>query len=199
MKGDVGTERTGTFAVDMDFGDVADVFKGGLALAAEVRKDNRWIFLVDGQYLGMEQEKARGRAGVEVDLDGYILGGFAGYRLGDKVTVDLLVGGRYVEQQLEVDFANLESRSQTKAWADALGGARLIVPFNDHFGVSVFGAIGGGDSDFTWEVLPAAYWNINPHVAVKAGYRIMDYDFSKDDFIYDVRTEGVIAGVTVTF
>jgi opacity protein-like surface antigen len=199
LDGTVGTARTGSVDVDLDFGDIADVFKGGLALAVEARKDNRWIFLVDGQYLGLEQEKSHGAAGVEVDVDGYILGAYVGYRMGGPVTVDLLAGGRYSEQKVEIDFARLVSRKHTEAWADALGGVRVIVPFNDAFGVSLFGAIGAGDSDLTWELLPLAYWNITPHLALKAGYRVLDYDYEQDGFVYDVRTDGFIAGLTFTF
>jgi hypothetical protein len=34
---------------------------------------------------------------------------------------------------------------------------------------------------------------------LKAGYRYLSYDFDKDEFIYDVDTDGFIAGVTVKF
>ncbi len=200
MDGDVGVDKLGTVPIDVDFDDVMDNMESAFALAIEIRKDNRWIFLVDGQYLGLGTEKntASGLT-QEIDLDGYMLGAFVGYRTGTRVYLDILAGGRYVKQELELNLARLGSRSRSETWVDALGGLRIIVPFTEQIGVSCTGLVGAGDSNLTWEALPLVYWNITDWIGLKAGYRYLSYDFDKDNFIYDVDTDGFITGVTVKF
>jgi opacity protein-like surface antigen len=200
MEGDVGIDNIGTVPIDVDFDDVTDNLESAFALAIEVRKDNRWIFLVDGQYLGLGTEETSS-LGVtkEIDLDGYMLGAFVGYRMGTEVFFDILAGARFVKQEVEINIPQLGSRSRSENWADALGGLRIIVPFTQQIGVSCVGLVGAGDSNLTWEVLPLVYWNITEHIGLKAGYRYLSYDFDKDEFIYDVDTDGFIAGVTVKF
>ncbi|MGD9971698.1 MAG: hypothetical protein AB7S77_01430 [Desulfatirhabdiaceae bacterium] len=200
VSGDVGLQDIGTRPVDSDWDDISDNLESAFLLAIEIRKDNRWIFLVDGQYLGLGTEETGSLIVTkEIDLDGYMLGAFVGYRMGTEVFFDILAGGRYIKQELELNIDQVGSRSQSETWVDALGGLRITVPFTDRIGVSCVGLVGAGESNLTYDVLPLVYWNITDHIGLKAGYRYMSYDFDKDEFIYDIDIDGFIAGVTVKF
>ena len=200
LDGDAGNKRAGTVSLDMSVEDVSEVLDSAAILAFEAMKDNRWIFLVDGQYLALE-DKQTGSMGntLKVEFDTTILGGYVGYRLATKIPVDLLLGVRYIDQKFEAGLLGLPGRSEGENWVDALGGLRVIVPFNDQFGFSVFGTVGGGGSNLTWDVFPLLYWNATEWLSVKAGYRAMYYDYDKDNYVYDVTTKGFVGGVSFRF
>ena len=72
------------------------------------------------------------------------------------------------------------------------------LPFAERWDVSVYGDVGAGDSDLTWQLatLVGLHWDV---WGVAAGYRILDYEFESGSDNMDVAFEGLLIGVEFRF
>ena len=58
---------------------------------------------------------------------------------------------------------------------------------------------GGNDADSTWQFLIGASYHFSDKYGLSAGYRVMDIDYSDDEFIFDGTLEGLQLGFMVKF
>jgi opacity protein-like surface antigen len=59
--------------------------------------------------------------------------------------------------------------------------------------------MGGGGSKFTYQLFGGAGYNVTPKIALIGGYRVLDVNYAKNNFIYNMNQRGPILGVGFKF
>jgi hypothetical protein len=138
--------------------------------------------------------------------------------------LEMLAGGRYWHQQLDVDLAlagtvnvdgltvsgNLAIASSGGVdWVDPFVGARLRWQPAPGEEVSLRGDVGGfgAGSEFTWQALAAYNWRLCTQGALTldgyVAYRALSVDYAQgsgtDRYVFDVIQHGPVVGVTGRF
>ncbi len=198
----------------------------GAQLHLEARKD-RLGLLGDLTYLklstGEDLTGSRAALGADLKTEQWIVefGGF--YRLGEwsvgretrrKLTLDVLLGGRYWSLDTELDL-RLAVLNQTRwvqfggdeNWIDPFLGARFTANITENLLFNLRGDIGGygisGCSDFSYNLIALVGWEFRENTTLLLGYRILYVDYetgSGDDrFEFDVAMNGPIMGVAFQF
>lgn len=72
---------------------------------------------------------------------------------------------------------------------------------NDRWSLTGYGDIGGFGlgSDITWQLSAGASYEFTKSVSGVFGYRIFYADYDKSSFLYDMKSEGLYAGVGIRF
>ena len=209
--------------VDADTSDVLDAMDIAGMLALEARK-GKWAFLFDGVFIKLEGEGVRswsGPAGIgsltgklEATSKLQVYQPTLGYRVMDGPTkVDVLGGVRYNQLDVDLDLVvNLAGPggllpgarrkvSETEGWWDPIVGARVLSPLSEKWsfiGYADLGGFGVG-SDFTYQVMAGAKWQINDTVSMKLAYRYFYQDFSKGNLVWDMAAYGPVLGFGFSF
>ena len=55
--------------------------------------------------------------------------------------------------------------------------------------------LGGGGSKFTWQLFGDLGYNIKPNIALIGGYRVLDVNYNKNNFNYDMNQRGPVMGL----
>ncbi|HEV7473955.1 MAG TPA: hypothetical protein VGN90_07895 [Pyrinomonadaceae bacterium] len=204
--GGVGNRTTG---VDMSFGDVFGSLKFALMGVVEARK-GKFVLLVDTEYVSIEDDKATPGpffSDVTAQFKTFIFDPEVGYRLYDDpdkgASVDVLGGIRVWHVSTELDFGagilpavHLDG---SRNWVDAIVGLRGKTNVSEKVFVSGKFDLGGGGSKFTWQAFGGLGYNVSPRVALIGGYRVLDVNYDKDNFVYDMNQRGPIMGLGFKF
>jgi len=187
----------------MSFSDVWDDFDSGAAAFLVVRK-GAWLALADVSYLKLEDDRQLPLLSVSSEIDTTLASLAVGHRItGDTGTpaIDAFIGGRYNRYETDIDISPLGSASRTEKWVDPIVGVNLSIPFTKRIGAGVLADIGGFGvgSDLAWEVMPVIGLSLNDMITLRAGYRWLDVDYDKDDFLFDAMTQGWLAGLGFKF
>lgn len=219
MKGDVQGGPLPRINVDMSFSDIWDSLDFGAMGSFEARK-GRWGVFFDAIYMKVSSSATAQRTGsgpvgaaltatANAKMEQTLLSGAATYRAVEGVSpVDVFGGLRYVE--LDVDagidgslfaLSGTVARSASKDWVDPYVGVRVHHPFANRWTLVAYGDIGGFGvgSDFTWQMAAGANYDFSKTISGKLGYRIIDVDYDKDGFLYDMKNSGLYAGVGIRF
>jgi hypothetical protein len=215
--------ETGLFGVEadvkMDFGDIIDQLEMGFMGTFEARR-GRWGILLDAVYFELGGERAQswqgpggiGSATGELDVTAtmrmYQVS--AGYRFGERVTVDAIGAARYTAADTDLDLVTTtggllpggtRSVSADGNWWDPVVGARVIVPFAQGWWAVLYGDIGGFGvgSDLTYQAIAGVGWRFSEHLAAKAGYRYLYQDYEKGTFVWDAAWHGPYLGLGIRF
>ena len=137
-----------------------------------------------------------------------------GYQIGqwplgddENPSVAAEVVGALQYTYLELDISNtgvipFTSRASTD-WVDPVIGGRLRLDFSDNWSIATIGYVGGfgigSGSQLVWSVLVGVNWSINDWFALHLGYRILDYDYVRGIFEYDMRLAGPFLSVSFRF
>ncbi len=219
MKGDVQGGPLPKTHVDMSFSDILDVLDFAAMGTFEGRKD-RWGFLIDGIYVKVSDDATAKRTGpgpigatltadAEAKLKQTILSAAATYRLVDgRSPVDLLGGLRYskIDVDARIDaslfaLAGTARRSGDKDWVDPYVGLRFQHAMSDRWALVGYGDVGGFGvgSDLTWQASLGVNYAFTKDVSAKLGYRYLSFDYDKDNFVYDMKLQGIYLGVGIRF
>jgi len=201
LKGDVGIGPLATH-VDLSFGDVVDALKFAFMIGGEARYKS-YLGDIDLIYISVGDETSiafRGDTGTfKLSQKEWIVQPQGGYRWQPQPSwsVDGLVGLRYwnLNTVLDVDRTRrptTNQRSDTQAWVDATGGARVNWMPAPRWRVNVGGDLGGGGSKFSWQAYGLVGGDIASWFTLSGGYRALSVDYDKDRFLYDVTTQGLI-------
>ncbi len=123
------------------------------------------------------------------------------YRLIDQpqTSVDLLAGARFLWSDLEVGLkggargsamGSASAGTDATIW-DGIVGLRLEHYFTDKLFCSVYGDVGTGNSDLTWQILASVGYRLTEHLSVSTGYRYLDYELSEDNANIDLNSKGI--------
>jgi hypothetical protein len=130
------------------------------------------------------------------------------YRLAEQQNrfLDAIAGVRYwsVDTDLTLKAGLLPERSisNSEDWFDPLIGLKGFTPIgSSRFFVSsaiVIGGFGAG-SDFMWDASVNFGYQWTKGFSTTLGYRYLDVDYEKDDFLYDVVQDGITLGLSWRF
>ena len=208
VKGTVATvPPLPAISVDASFGDILKNLGGALMGTFEA-KHGRFILFNDFMLTVLKPEgsRAKGLVNLSADIDSIsVLALFAaGYRVveGAQFTLDVFAGARafYMDTDISVrvavpPFARGDSFGESKAWVDAVGGARMLYRFDERWTASLIGFAGGGASKYQWDLFGGVGYAFNRNWLATAGYRAFKVDYRDGSFIYDVLQHGPLAGV----
>lgn len=219
MKGHVQGGSLPNITVDASFSDILDVLDFGLMGAFEARKD-RWVVLLDAIYMKLSAGGAASRTGpgpigatasanANLGIKQTVLAAAAAYRaLEGRNPVDVIGGLRYNKLEADADIhgsffaqAGSVAGSADKDWVDPYIGARIQHPLAERWTLVGYGDVGGFGvgSDFSWQVSAGVNYDFAKNISGKFGYRAFYVDYNKSDFLYDMKNEGLFAGVGIRF
>ena len=204
-----GGVRNRTTAVDESFRDVFDALNFALMGTFEARK-KKFISLTDLEYVSVSDEKATPGplfSTVDAGFKTFIFDQEVGYRLLENpekgASLDVLGGARVWHVSTDFEFgAGILPATRIQAsrnWVDAVGGLRGKMALSPKLFLTGKFDLGGGGSQFTWQVFAGGGYNLNPKIALIFGYRVLDVDYDKNNFIYDMNQRGPILGVGFKF
>ena len=204
--GGVGNRTT---QVDMSFSDIFGSLKFALMGTLEARK-GKFVLLTDLEYVSIEDDKATPGplfSNVNARFSTLIFDPEVGYRVFSNPekgqSVDVLGGVRIWHVNTDLDFgAGILPATQVQGsrnWVDGVAGLRGRAALSPKVFVTGKFDLGGGGSDFTWQLFAGGGYNVNPKIALIFGYRVLDVNYNKNNFIYDMNQRGPIMGLGFKF
>lgn len=192
--------------VDMSFGDIWDNLDKAFIINMEANK-GQWSTWFD--FIRMQISDDGNVAVFDVDVGmKQTLAEFAiAYQLPEHEQVELFGGARYSNVDSTIAFEGtgpIGIGRKVKVgddWIDPILGIRGTWQLNEQWTIRARGDIGGFGigSDFSWHAVLAASYQLNDTVSFKVGYRYLDTDYDDNDFVFDVASSGIAAGVGFRF
>jgi hypothetical protein len=202
LSGRVGVRSVAT-NVDLDAVDVLSMLRFGAMGTAEARHGS-WIIAADGIYASLGHGTViafRGDTGTfaYTQKEAIVQPTF-GYTIGGAVfAIDWLLGARYwyLGAGLDVDRTLRPatiSRSDSREWVDATGGARLRWRPDPTIQIVAGADAGGGGAQSTWQAYGSIEADVWHKVTIGLGYRVLSVDYDRRNFLFDTRTSGITLG-----
>jgi hypothetical protein len=126
----------------------------------------------------------------------------------EQSVIDAYVGARYWKIDTHLAFGGglgfLAGKTidHAESWVDPLIGIKGRTPLGDTkfyvTGVATIGGFGVG-SDLFYDLNANLGYQWSKSIGTTVGYRIYDLDFENDGFVYDVKQQGWIIGLTWAF
>ncbi|MEJ2136996.1 MAG: hypothetical protein P8X86_17345 [Desulfofustis sp.] len=192
--------------VNVEFNDIFDNLDGAFIVHFEAAYQNRWGFLVDVNYLDLENKQSLANSltrKVDLDITMAELSGFRRWNL-DQHNLDVIVGGRYVRVANNISVLGGPALVDgAQDWIDPLVGGRWIWNFAEDWAFVGRGDIGGFGvgSNFAWQAAGILEWQPFKYVSFLAGYRAVGMDYedgnqrSPDYFNFDATVHGPVLGI----
>lgn len=199
MSGTVGVGDT-LVEIDVPFDEIMSNLEFGMMANYRAEKGKLSLGL-DFIYMGLGGE-APGVA--EVDIDQWMVEGSVGWRVSDMV--ELLAGVRFIDLGTTIQVLGEDTPiSADKSWFDPIVGAKFLVPLGKSFSLAGRGDIGGFGlgSELTWQLAGYLRYTASDSIALLLGYRYLYVDYEDGMgpgyFLFDVATQGPVAGITFSF
>jgi opacity protein-like surface antigen len=201
------TSATQPVAVDLSSGDVLKHLKFGAFGSFQAKKD-RLILIGDFTYAHLGAEKGIAIRDVdlvdaELDASTFTSTILGGYRVADgPVDVDLMIGGRIVVADTDLKLTGPQRTVEgdvTETWIDPIVATHVGIPVTRKTTLALYGDIGGGSSDLTWQALAGIQHQISSQWLLSAGWRYYSVDYDKGAYLYDVTQSGPILGARFEF
>lgn len=204
--GDAGSGGGGG-RVDVDLDGLSDNMSlAGAMLYADWRA-GRWSVFGDWTYAKVESDASTSGVlydGIDAELKGNIVQAALGYATHDdgRSRIDAFVGVRFydLEGSLGLRPAALASRtiSEDARWADAIAGVRLQSRLDEHWDLGLYGDIGTGGSDLTWQLFGSIGYRFS-WGSITGGWRHLVVDYDKDKLRIDAALTGPFIGAVFRF
>ena len=208
LHGTTGTTNR-TAQVDESFSDIFHSLNFAFMGAFEARK-GKLVSLTDMEYVNVSDD--RGTPGplfsaVNVKVKMFIFDPEVGYNLLDNPDkgqiIDVVGGIRVWHISTDLTFSpGILPGQQVQAsrtWVDAVVGLRGKAALSKKVFVTGKFDLGGGGSKFAWQLFGGVGYNINPKIALIGGYRVLDVNYDKNNFVYDMNQRGPILGLGFRF
>ena len=208
LHGTTGTTNR-TALVDESFSDIFDNLKFAFMGVFEARK-GKLVSLTDLEYISISDDSATPGplfSDVTAKVKMFIFDPEVGYRVFDDpdkgAFVDVVGGVRVWHISTDLTFGpGLLPGTEVQAsrtWVDGVGGLRGKAALSKKVFVTGKFDLGGGGSKFTYQLFGGAGYNINPKIALIFGYRVLDVNYNKNNFVYDMNQRGPILGIGFKF
>jgi len=206
IDGQVGINNR-TADIDASFGNILSHLHFAAMGMADAHL-NKFVVLADAFYTDLRGEDATPGplfSSVEPQQKVFFLTPQAGYRVVNRsdASLDVLGGVRLWHLSSELQFqsgllpgVNLE---RSRGWVDAIVGARARKDFSHKWAANVYGDVGGGGSDPTYQIVATANLNLHERYGLALGYRYLKVDYDKDNFLMDTALKGPIVGFEIKF
>lgn len=206
-----GRAGVGNLSVDVNTGLADDDIhlNFGFMGSFEARK-NRLVILTDLQFsnLGSNNDTPGPLfSSTESDFKTFILDPEVGYRILDNpekgAFLDVLGGIRYWHLRTDLTFNRglLPNVTITRSrdWVDGVAGLRGKVHLSPRWFITGKGDLGGGGSNFTYQLLGGAGVLFGKRYALIGGYRYLSVNYNKDQFLFDMALHGPLFGLGIKF
>jgi len=206
-----GRAGLGNLTVDVESGLTDDNvnLNFGFMATFEARK-KRFIILTDLQYSNLGTDRPTPGplfSNATADFKTFIFDPEVGYRIYDNPERgDFLgvVGGiRYWHLKADLTFnpglLSAVSASDSRAWVDGVGGVRGGVRLTKRMFFTGKADLGGGGSQFTYQLFGGVGFQLTRHFSLTGGYRDLKVDYDKDGFLFDVALHGPVFGMGIKF
>jgi len=198
--------------IDVDFyDDILGNINGALFLTGEARK-GRWGVMADIAYTDIEDENATPYQvlwqKITSQSKSWMISAAGQYRLVEtsQASMDAFGGVRYwsVDSRLSLSGGPAPDQkiSNTEDWFDPLVGLKgMSFLGGSKFFISGGLAVGGFGmgSDFMWDAWANIGYQWTKTFGTTLGYRYLDVDYEKDDFLYDITQQGLVLGLVWQF
>jgi opacity protein-like surface antigen len=161
----------------------------------------RWTIQTDMVFLNFSDDFVLGPITAEIDLKGDVFELTGAYLPRAFEHTEILFGVRRVSLELGIALTPGPQESSKQIWLDPLIGLRHIRPLGERW-QAVFRADIGGfgvSSDFTFNGLAGASFNMTKHSSLFLGYRYLTLEFGDDDILEDLTAKGLALGVEFSF
>lgn len=203
-------ESTPTVKFDANFSNLWRNLNFGAMGNFEAR-NGRWTIVFDAIYVKLSNTSAPllgGELGTaKLTGDETILQLAGAYRVLDSpvTPVDVLVGIRFTDLYADLAFSqsallpNGPSRSNSTNWTDGFVGLRAAYVLSEKWSVVGYADAGTGGTRYSWQLYGGVNYNFSKTIVGKLGYRVLTQNYEKTNFLYNVRTSGIFAGVGIRF
>ena len=210
IKGNTGTlPGLPAAEVDESFSDIFDDLRFSGMLFYSARK-GRFGIAGDLEYV---ETVAKDDAltplfgGEELTSKSFVLSALGEYLVydDDRSVLRLSAGARLwsVDTELKLSSGLLPGRKikGDKTWVDPIVGASGVLDIGPKVFLRGWGFVGGFGvgSDFTADLFAGVGYRFTDSITSTLGYRWVKVDYEDDDFLYDVRQEGIATGLSFTF
>ena len=201
-----GTSQIGPVSAPLDLTFTDDILENMSAVFTvhfEAQKRD-WTLFAEYQYLDLDPS-VETSAGPNVGIDFQSQLGELGvaYKVATFGINDLEVlgGARYSRQDMKVNLnPGPVLVDVTETWWDGFAGLRIFTHISDSWTFIGRGDIGGGGSDFVWNLVAMFDYQFKDWGSVMFGYRWLDYDYDSgsgiDRYAYDALQQGPLAGLS---
>jgi len=200
-----------TVGIDMDFGDIVDEAQFILMGKFEV-SNGKLHFIGELSYADIgsagviESPNFPNLVAASLGSETFLGTGAVGYRFIDAGSywIDGVAGIRYTWTKTDLDFnlanGGVLSGGEDENWLDGFVGARGSVKLDEKWSLLGYGDVGGGGSNYTWQVYAGVDYELNPNTHLFGGYRAYKDEYETDDgYLYSVLQQGPIVGATFWF
>ena len=180
----------------------------GFMSTFEARK-NRLVIVTDLQYSDLSTE--RGNPGplfssTRASFKTFVLDPEAGYRILDSEngsSVDVLGGIRYWHLDATLAFRAgilpATDVSRSRDWVDGVFGLAGRAKLSPRWYITGKADLGGGGSNFTYQLFGGVGVNVGKRYALIGGYRDLSVNYNKDNFLFDQSLHGPVFGFGIRF
>jgi len=121
----------------------------------------------------------------------------------NRGSLDVLGGIRFWHLKTELQFQpgvlpGVDVQA-SRVWVDGILGLKGKVYLPHTWWVTGYGDVGGGGSNITFQFIGTAGVDIHKHYALLAGYRYLNVDYDKEQFLFDTTMKGPLLGFTFKF
>ena len=197
-----------TVQVDESFGDIFRSLKFAFMGVFEAHK-GKWAMQTDLEFVSLEDDKATPGplfSSANAKVKSFVFTPEVGYKIygDDKGSFVHVMGGTRI-WHISTDLAfnagilpAVEIKS-SRNWVDAVGGLRGKAALSEKVFLMGRFDLGGGGSKFTWQAFGGVGYNITPKIALVGGYRALDVNYDKNNFVYDMNQRGLLLGMGFRF
>lgn len=198
-----------TIQVDESFGDIFHALKFAFMGVFEAHK-GKWAVQTDVEFVSLEDDRVTPGplfSSANAKIKTFVFTPEVGYKIyhdPDKGSFVQLLGGTriwHISTDLNFNAGVLPAVriNQSRSWVDGVVGLRGRAALSEKvFFLGRFD-VGGGGSKFTYQLFGGLGYSINERIAIVGGYRALDVNYDKNNFLYDTNQRGPIMGIGFKF
>lgn len=192
--------------IDISQSDIFENLDMTFFLNAQAQK-GEWGGSLDMVYMDVSKEKEGEHSSIDLVMKQTLVSGSIFLQPKELPGFELHLGARYADLSNELSIVVTGSEgdgfsgSLGDDWVEAFIGARYSYAVTPKFNLTAYGDFGGfsGESDSMYQVALTANYQMTDLLSISGGYRIIDVDYIGNNFVYDVKTEGVMLGLGFKF
>jgi hypothetical protein len=194
--------------VGADFGDILSNLNAlPVMLAGEIRQ-GRFGLVTDLMVISVEADAdtpGPAFSGGEARLRGVIGSVLAAWRVAEaeRGQLDLGAGLRAfgLSTRFTLEPGTLAGRriERDANWVNPIVGLRYRHDLGAGWATTLYGDVGGGNGDLTWQALATIDYRFNDRTTLRAGYRWLSFERESGALSQDIGLGGPILGATIRF
>lgn len=204
MSGDIrATSNLPTAHVSQSFSDVLSHLDAAAFLSGTARK-GRYVFLADASYASLSDSAGLPmglKAQAHIKQSVVTLAGGYNWQLSSRDSLDALVGLRWWDIRATVQIQPLLQARTQESFVDPIVALRWRHQWADRWSTLVYADLGGfgAGSDFAWQLLAVANYQLRDNIFLSAGYRQLNVDYRHGGRRLDFGMGGPVLGATFRF